>query len=175
MKKEGQKSGITYTVVLTGPFFDWGIQAGFIFNVKGKSVDYVDGGERVFSATTLSGIATAVVGVLKHPKETENRAVYVAETATTLKKLVGYAKKAVGEEGWTENVVAAKTMQENAYAELKKEKPDFWAVFGGLIKGAIWGEGYGSHFEKLDNELLGVQEKSEDEIQEIINGIAASG
>jgi hypothetical protein len=36
----------------------------------------------------------------------------------------------------------------------------------GFIKRAVWGEGYGSHFGHVDNELLGIGMMSEREIGE---------
>lgn len=172
LKKEAASGGMTYTLVVGGPFLDWGIMVGFIMNLKGKSITLFDGGDRTFSTTSLPTLGKAVVGVLQHPEQTKNRAVYVQDTSTTLKKLATLGKKATGAEGWNESVVAVDEVTAQAWAELQKEKPNPGIFVYNFIKASIWGEGYGGHFQKLDNDLLGIKEKSEAEVQEIVNGLA---
>lgn len=163
---------MSYTLTITGPFFDWGILVGFIINLKGKSVNLYDGGDRVFSTTSLATIGKAITGILKHLEQTKNRAVYVQDTATTLKKLAAVGKEATGADGWKENVVAIDDLLEQAWAELKKEKPNPGNFVFNFLKASIWGEGYGSHFETLDNELLGIEEKNDAEIQALVASLA---
>jgi hypothetical protein len=145
---------------------------GFIMNLKEKSIDLYDGGDRVFSATTLQTIGKAVTGVLKHPEETKNRAVYVHDTATSLKKLASVCKEIVGADGWKENTVAVDDLLQQAWAELKKDTPNPSIFIYNFIKASIWGEGYGSHFQTTDNELLGIKEKSDAEIQTLLKNLA---
>lgn len=171
-KEAANGSGLTYTLIFTGPFLDWGITLGFIVNIKEKQIDLYDGGDRLFSATTLASIGKAVVGVLKHPEETKNRAVRVHDTTTTLKKLLTQAKEATGAEGWTENVVYTKDLLETAWAELKKDEPDRHLFIFNFIKTSVWGEGYGGHFEKVDNELLGIREWSDADVQALLKTLA---
>ena len=163
---------MSYTLVCTGPFLDWGIMVGLIMNVKGKSIELYDGGERIFSTTSLPSVGKAVAGVLKNLDATKNRAVYVQDTATTLKDLAAKGKKATGPEGWKEDVVSIDDLLAKAWEELKKEKPNPEVFVYNFIKAAIWGEGYGSHFQKLDNELLGIKGMSDDEVQALVNSYA---
>jgi len=172
LKKESAAGGMTYTLICSGPFFDWGMMVGFIMNVKGKSISLFDGGDRIFSTTSLPTIAKAVAGVLMHPEQTKNRAVYVQDTATTLKKLAAMGKKATGADGWKESVVPINEVLAQAWAELKKEKPNPENFVLNFIKASIWGEGYGSHFDKLDNELLGIKEMSGAEVQALVDSLA---
>lgn len=172
LKEEAASGGMTYTLITSGPFLDWGIMVGFIMNLKEKSIDLFDGGGRVYSTTSLPTIGKAVAGVLTHPEQTKNRAVYVQDTATTLKKLAAMGKKATGGDGWKENIVPIDDVLEQAWAELKKDKPDPYSVLASFVKASIWGEGYGGHFEKLDNELLGIKEMSDTEVQDLVNSLA---
>lgn len=172
LKKEAVSGGMTYTIICTGPFLDWCIMVGLIMNLKEKSITLFDGGNRVFSTTTLPTIGKAVVGVLKHPEETKDRAVYVQETAITLKELATMGKKATGPDGWKETVVPVAQVLEEAWAELKKEQPNPHVFVYNFIKAAIWGEGYGSHFERLDNELLGVKEMNDVGLQSLVDHLA---
>ena len=172
LKKEAASTGMTYTLISTGPFLDWGIQIGFIMNLKKKEITLFDGGDRVFSATTLPTIGKAVVGVLKYLEQTKNRAVYVHDTATSLKKLATMGKKAVGSDEWQEPVVSVDEVLDQAWAQLKKEKPNPGDFVYNFIRASILGEGYGSHFEKTDNELLGISEMSDAEVQSLVDQLA---
>ncbi|KAL2016186.1 hypothetical protein VTK56DRAFT_4075 [Thermocarpiscus australiensis] len=171
-EKAAQPGGLTYSIILNGPFLDWGIMVGFLLGVKNRRVRLYDGGDRIFSTTTLPTIGKAVAAVLKKPEETKNRPVYVHDTTTTLKALYEKGKKATPGEKWTEEVVQIDDELGEAWAELKKERPDPNNFVMKFIHAAIWGEGYGAHFEKTDNELLGIKELTEDELQEIVGRYA---
>ncbi|MCJ1312671.1 hypothetical protein MMC25_006347 [Agyrium rufum] len=164
---------ITWTLVITGPFLDFGIGYGFLGpNIKKRQITYLDGGNGKFSTTTLPTVGKAVVGVLSKPEETKNRAVYVQEAALTLKDLFGMAKKALGEDDWTEvDGGTTEEMEKASYEKLSKGQKDMGVMIGFLMS-AIFREGYGGYFEHVDNELLGITEMKESEIVELIRGIA---
>ena len=172
LRKEAASSGMTYTLICTGPFLDWGIQVGFLVSLKDKKTTLVGGGDRVFSSTSLPTIGKAVVSVLNHLEQTKDRAVYVHDTATTLKKLTTMGKRAVGADEWQEHVVSVDEVLDQAWAELKKEQPNPGVFVYNFIRASIWGEGYGSHFEKTDNELLGIPEMSDPEVQSLVDQLA---
>lgn len=172
LRERAKNTSLSYTLVINGPFLDWGLRVGFIINVKGKSAQLLDGGDRTFSATTLSGVGKAIAGVLKNPEETKNRAVYVQEVETTQKALLEKAKKAAGADGWTVEEVPVATIVAAATEELKKPNPNPGVWVGPLIKSAIFGEGYESHFKTLDNDLLGVKQLTDDELQAVVDDVA---
>ncbi|RYC65193.1 hypothetical protein CHU98_g1024 [Xylaria longipes] len=172
LKKEAQTSGMTYTLVLNGPFLDWGVRVGFLADVKGRSITLWDGGDRVFSTTTLPTIGRAVVGVLKHPEETKNRAVYIQDTALSSKQLLEISKRATGSDDWKVNIASLDDHVNKGWEELRKPQPDPAKFVMNLISAAIYGEGYGAKFEKLDNELLGIKEMNEEDIEDLIRELA---
>ncbi|KAI5920135.1 hypothetical protein F4810DRAFT_723844 [Camillea tinctor] len=172
LKAAAASGSLTYTFVYNGPFLDWGLLIGFLIDIKNKQVTLYDNGERVFSATTLSSIGKAVVGVLRHPAETANRPVYVQDTATSLKKLLALAKNATGPDGWKEEVVAVDDIVAGAWAELKSPNPDPPKFIFPFIRATIFGEGYESLYKNLDNELLGIKGLSDAELQELVNKFA---
>lgn len=169
MKKEAAAGNLSYSIIVNGPFLDWGIKIGWLINLKGKSIVLHDGGDRPFSTTSVTTIGKAVVGVLKRPDDTKNRVLYIQEASITLKQLASLGKKATGSDGWKESEVLVSDEIDEGWAELKKENPNPQVFAMKFISASIWGEGYGTPFPKLDNELLGIKELSEDQIQDLVN------
>ena len=157
-------SNFSYTLVLTGPFFDWGLQVGLLVNVKARTAELYDGGDRPFSVTSLAGIGEAVVGVLQHPDETKNRAVKIHDALVTQNQLVNITEKLSGDKFKT-TTWDTKEGETKAFEALKKGDHSVMLSF---LKRAIWGEGYGGEFTDVDNELLGVKMLSDNKIKEIV-------
>ncbi|KAI0139396.1 putative oxidoreductase CipA-like protein [Hypoxylon sp. NC0597] len=168
LKKEAAAGNITYTLVSSGPFLDMALKFGLSADLKGKTIKLWDGGDRPYSTTTIPSTAKAVSGVLKHPEETKNRNVFVRNATLTQKSLFEKVKKATGPEGWKAETPSTRDALKQATASLEKGEIDRL----GFIAVAIWGEGYGGHFPKVDNELLGVKELSDEELQSLIDSIA---
>ena len=172
LKNQALSSGLSYSLIATGPFLDWGLQIPFLMNIKGKSVTLYDGGKNTFSATTLADVGQGVVGVLKNLDATKNRIVYTQSAATNLNQLLAYSKNAVGADGWTETPASTEEVYQRAFENLTGDSPNPEVFLYGFIHAAIFGEGYGSHFPKTDNELLGIKELSENELQELVKNVA---
>ncbi|KAL7619790.1 hypothetical protein AAE478_010333 [Parahypoxylon ruwenzoriense] len=168
LKKAAAESRLTYTFIFNGPFLDWGISAGFLANVKDRSIELPDGGNNKTSVTTLASIGKAVVGVLKNLEQTKNRGVYVQDSAISQKELEERLKKATGITDWKETVSSIEEGVKKAWEEAKKEKPDLGVLFLSTLRAAIWGEGYGGHFQKLDNDLFGIKQLTDAEVQAVI-------
>ncbi|KAF3060091.1 hypothetical protein GL218_04823 [Daldinia childiae] len=166
LKKAAAESSLTWTAVLNGAFLDWAIRVGFFADVKNRTIELPDGGNKTTSAATLSTIGKAVVGVLRNPEQTKNRPVYVQEAVISLKQIEEILKKHVGADGWKENVTS---LDEGLQKALEENKTAFTPnVFISTLKVAIWSDGYGGRFQKLDNELLGIKELSPAELEAIV-------
>ena len=173
IKELADRGKIGYTLVTSGPFIDLGLQYGFLGpDLKKKQFTYVDGGTATFSTTRLASVGQAVVGVLSKPDETKNRAVYVQEAALSQRDLFKLAKQALGDDGWTEiDGGTTQEIEKISYEKFANGQKDMGVMIGFLMS-AIIREGYGGHFHKLDNELLGIEELKEAEIVELIQDIA---
>lgn len=165
LKKKAAEGKLSYTFVMTGAFLDWGLYANFLVDLQNRRATLVDGGERLFSVSTLDDVGKAVVGVLKHPEETENRAVYVQSAATSIKALVQKASKNVPIKT---DVISTEDILAEAWTEFKKETPNPAVFFTKFLFAVIADEGYGSLFQKLDNELLDIQQLSEEGVDAIV-------
>jgi hypothetical protein len=161
-------AGLTYTLVATGPFLDWGLQGGFLLGaLKQREAEVFDGGKHLSSATTVATIGRGVAAVLRNLEATENRIVYIQDAAVTQNRLLHIAKELTPGDSWI--VTQSSTLDLKAKADEKIAR----GIFDGqvavwLIKYSLWNESFVSAFPKLDNELLGVETISDSELREIV-------
>ncbi|KAJ5226301.1 hypothetical protein N7468_007526 [Penicillium chermesinum] len=169
-QKARENPTMTYTAVRNGPFFDWALAHGFFLNLKGDTSRIFDGGNQPFTGTTLASVGQAVVGILTHPEETKNRAVFIKDVETSQNRLLDIAKKiAPGREWNTEDVntadVAAYSREQFASGNI-----DQHAALGFFAR-AIFGEGYGGALDGRDNELLGVKVTTDAGVEAILKEV----
>ena len=163
---------ITWTVVITGPALDFCMRMRFLGpDLKKRQITWLDDGVAKFSTSTLATIGLAVIGVLRKPEEAKNRAVYVQSAALTLRDMFRLSKLSLGEEGWTE-VDGGKTEQNErlSYEKLGRGQKDMGVMLV-FLQSAIFREGYGGRFQKLDNDWLGIEELKENDIIELMKKI----
>jgi hypothetical protein len=169
-ERAAANAGFTYTTIITGPLLGWALTQGFM-SIKDKRASLYDGGDRVFSTSTLPTIGKAVCAVLSHPAETENRIIKVHDTATTLNTLLYMAQKTVGAKGWNITKPSVDELIGNSWAGIKQGKFD-WPTLFGFVVAASMGEGYGGKLESTDNKLLGIPELTDAELQAVVDQIA---
>lgn len=168
-----QKSGeISYTVITNGLFLDWGLNVGAWINLKDGPSRIYDGGNDKHSTTSLSDVAKAIVGVLKHPEETHNRNVYVQSAALSQNELIEIAQKAKpGLEIKREDVKAQEVL-EGSRKQL--EQGEIGSAMLGFIMVSAFGNSkeYGNLWdEKNDNKLFGIKELAPSDIESLIAGL----
>lgn len=165
LKNVSQQSGLTYSLLVNGPLLDWGLNTGFLLDLSGPVVTLYDGGDRKFSATTLSGVGKAVVGIINNLSATENTVVFVSEATVSQKDLLDLSTK-------TPEIKSLPTseLEQEAFAELAKPKPNHLVFVLGFLRRAIFGQGFGSLFDsqKLSNDLFGLKPLSEEELRKLV-------
>ncbi|EME38980.1 hypothetical protein DOTSEDRAFT_83607 [Dothistroma septosporum NZE10] len=168
-KKENE---ISHTFVINSLFLDWGIKLGFQLNLNGTTKLY-DNPDTKRSYTALADIGKAVANILKKPKETKNRAVYIQSTAISQNELLAIAKKVKpGFKAETESVSTEQVLKDS-YAALEKGGEAIGGAMVGFIIVSIFNEKYGGNFEgRNDNELLGIKEKSPTELEALVKQYA---
>jgi putative NADH-flavin reductase len=160
---------ITYTYVFNGPFLDWGLKTGFVLNMSQYKPEIHDGGDNLFSSTTIDTIGKAVVGILTHYEETKNRPVWIQDTLTSQNRLLAIAKKLTPGKKWETVPVGTAEMKAQSDANVGKGVFDLNTMYAYLYVANFGSnKAYGAHFQKLDNDMLGIKEKTEEEIETII-------
>ncbi|KAB8295903.1 hypothetical protein EYC80_008724 [Monilinia laxa] len=157
----------TYTYVRTGAFLDWGLQRNFLLDTASGKPTIYDSGDQLFSATTLESIGKAIASVLEHFEETKNRAVYVQDVATSQNRLLEIAKKIAPEKTWEPVTADTTAILKSSNEKLAKGEITAEVMIGYIIV-SLFGNGYGGKIEKPDNELLGLKEKTEKELEALV-------
>ncbi|KAM0206546.1 hypothetical protein ACHAPQ_009298 [Fusarium lateritium] len=158
---------ISYTFVFNAGFLDWGLDNGLYFDFAKSEFTIWDDGNAEFSTTTLASVGDAVIGVLSHPEETQDRVVYVQSTSLTLNKFLQLAKEVNPSKEWT--VKHAKIDDVIAQSDSNVAKGIFdWPTLSAYLIRSIFDSKSVPKFPKLDNELLGVKSVTDDEVKELI-------
>ncbi|KAL7948746.1 hypothetical protein V8C42DRAFT_312219 [Trichoderma barbatum] len=167
LEEKVKTTPLTYTLVYSGPFFDWGLQHDFVFKSSGSKPILFDGGNTVFSSSTLDTVSKAVIAILSKPEETKNRAVRFQSVAITQSKLLALAKEVAPERDWQPEVKKLDDITRVADERLAKGLYDHETFTPYLLR-AIHDPRYGPAFQPLDNELLGLKQLTEAEIKEVL-------
>ncbi|KAK5072329.1 hypothetical protein LTR70_010440 [Exophiala xenobiotica] len=160
----------TYTHMYNGLFFDWGIQIGLIVNAKEHKATIYDGGDVPISMTTLSTIGNAVVGVINNLDATKNRAVRYHNGVFSQNKLIDMFKKIDGKD-WTTEQASTAEIEKGAYEALEKGENIEVAMLDFIRRAAFSKEHEPAFTGKLDNEILGVKEMTNEEVVEMLKGL----
>ena len=172
-KKAQENPNFTYTLIRNGPFLDWSLAFGFFLNLKGGDTPLYDGGDRPFSTTSLATIGRAVVEVLRHSNETKNRAVFVQDLVTTQKEILAIAQRVKPDRIWTPKHVSTAEMETIAQEKYSSGLADLDASIGFFCR-SVFAEGYGGEFRGVDNELLGIPQKTQADLETLIKGVISS-
>lgn len=162
---------ISWTIIINGLFFDWGIQVGFWVNVIGGTTTIFDNGDAKHSTTLLADVGKAVAAVLAKPEDTKNRVLYIQSTAISQNKTLAIAQK-------KNPALKVETQKADTEEVLKgalenfgkgPAAPEFHDGIMGQLTVSIFNQKYANDWSaKNDNELLGIKELSEEEIEEVV-------
>lgn len=171
LERLAEEGKITYSSIYNGAFLDWGINVGFIFDVNNPFV--IDGGDVVFSATSVDSVAQATVGMLHRPEETKNKHLRIEDIKLTQNKLFELAGRAIpGRVPSRIRQLVLDEMVKAAQDRFAKGDMD-QSVFTAFLYRSLFDPSYGANFESTDNELLGVEQKGEDYIIGVFKALSA--
>lgn len=160
-EREDGMGKLTWTSLITGHFFDWGMTCGLLkFDVKARKAYILDGGNIKFSATNLDFIGKAVVRILEKADQTANKLLYVHGHHVTQLEVLAALEKATGDK--------FERIDQNSKEELDVARPKMLEGDGEAREEvvAVWGVVAADWKEKegFANSLLGLQEEDLDEV-----------
>ena len=159
----------TYTLLCNQALLDWGLQRQILLAWKEGKPKLFDGGKSVFSTTTMASTAQAIVGVLSHPEETKNRFVHVKDIDISQNRLLELAKKVDSTKKWEEPIyVSTEEMEKSSNESLAKGEVTPGVMVAYLLRALLGPPEYGGRYAKVDNELLGLKEKTEADVEALL-------
>ncbi|KAL8786533.1 MAG: hypothetical protein Q9195_008164 [Heterodermia aff. obscurata] len=97
--KSKESEGLTWTSVICGAFFDWGLTSTFLaFSLPTRTATIYDTGTCPSRMTTLSTIGLAVARLLRvpHYAASSNRYIYISSFTVTQNEILAALEKATG-------------------------------------------------------------------------------
>ncbi|KAK5098081.1 hypothetical protein LTR70_004325 [Exophiala xenobiotica] len=122
MRSDG--SNISWTSLITGHFFDYGLKSGLLsMDVDKCKAKVFDDGNHKFSATTLATIGLATARILQKADDprVKNKLVYVQSIQTTQNDLISTVESVTGKKYEVEKVNSDAFVKENK-DHLEKDK-----------------------------------------------------
>jgi len=156
-EKAAANPTFSYTILSTGPFYDWCINNGFTgFHLDSKTATIYDDGDKPTSVSTLSAVGQAVAGVLSKPKETANKRIYIASFEPTQNEILAILEELTGSK-WTTTKISTPDAKARGFE--KFGKGDMYGGFVDVLMASTYGPENGGQFSKsagLSNDLLGL-------------------
>lgn len=164
-----ESTGLTWTAIHTGQFFDWGLESGWLdYHLDEKRVTIYDSGDKLWSTTNIGTAGLAVAKVLLKPDETKNKPLFVSSFTVSQRQVLEELEKATGATWKVETMSSTDALNKAAGLDDK----DYSDGLKLLILMLLYADDSdrGANFEKfhLSNDLLGLPEES---LTEVINRI----
>lgn len=157
-REEGMDN-LTWTSLVTGHFFDYGLGCGLLkFDVRKRKAYMLDGGDIKFSASNLDFIGKAVVRILERPEETKNKLLYVHSHHVTQREVLSALEKATGqafekeEQSSEEELAIVRPKMLEGDAEAREEVVAVWGIVASDWKSK----------DTFSNHLLGLEQEGLD-------------
>lgn len=168
LKEKADKGDIEYTILSIGGFLDLLLDMPFLLDISTSTIDFFDKGRHPFSVTTLAGVGTAVVGVLKAPAETKNRNLFVHEAILTQEKIVNIVKRhSPPGKQWREAYADAEEEFQKALENAAKDPTDFSLILP-LLKASLLGGKFDAAYSSVDNGLVGLSVWDDDRLESML-------
>jgi hypothetical protein len=170
LQEKADAGQLTWTVIATGAFTEFLFAAGdvAVMQFAQRKVTLYDDGDNRISSNSLATTGQAIASILKNPEATKNRVVKISEVILTQNQLLKIAKKLRPDDKWDISTVSSSTVMQEGIDELQAGKFSMDAVFKVIKGSALSGERYGSAYDENDNELLGVKELTEKDLEKLV-------
>ncbi|KAH8694177.1 hypothetical protein BGW36DRAFT_384503 [Talaromyces proteolyticus] len=165
--EKSKTTDLTYSFVYIGGFTDFTLKHKVIMDFSKYQPAIFYDGDFQFSTTSMPTVGDAVVGVLTHPVETQNRPVYVSEIIVSQNQLLSLAKKIAPSKPWAPVAVDLDALVADAKERFIQGQHDLPTAIPILLKSIVNPE-FGGKFTENDNELLSIKGKTEEYLVELI-------
>lgn len=168
LREKAAAGELTWTVLAPGCFLDFLFNTPAFLDFHNHKVNLYDEGDNRASATSMPNVGRAIAAVLKNLDATKNKIVHTSEVILTQNKLLGYAKGLKPEINWEVTKVPASSLLMQSLEQFGAGDFSHSAVMKLLAGTAMAGDIYGAAYDETDNELLGIQELTEEDVKKLV-------
>ncbi|RDW64449.1 uncharacterized protein DSM5745_09860 [Aspergillus mulundensis] len=168
LAEKAERNEIEYAIFHAGVWMEVIFSTPLIVDFEHRGVRVFDGGVHGFSVSRVRTLARAIVASLEKREETRNRVVRVHDAVLTQRGVLEMAKKCTPGEEWVEISVDARKEVEELIEKTGERVDDL--LWPGLFAAVLMSGGFGAQYRDVDNELLGIEMMSEEEIEEFSSG-----
>jgi uncharacterized protein YbjT (DUF2867 family) len=164
-----EASGLSWTAVIVGGFFDWALELPGImgWDVAGRKATIFDGGGVEYEVTNVAQIGRAVAAALSADRleDTKNRYIYVNSFTITQNQVLASLEELTGDQFAVTGKTKAELVKhglevvKRAGGKVDGSDKEYTAATLGLITAAIYGHGGFNDYSKtkgLWNKRLGL-------------------
>jgi len=139
LEEVAKQGKITWTGIATGPFFDWGLQNGFLqFDLKTHEAVFYDEGKPHITFSNLADIGLWVALTLQHPEKTENKYLQLGTVVATQLEIFEVLEKVTGQKWHVKahkTTAEAKHLAKEALAKGEQQTFIFQSLFDIIFSG----------------------------------------
>ena len=163
----GLEGKLSWTSLVTGHFFDFGLESGLLLmDIQKRKMVMIDGGSHMWSASALERAGEAVVVVLRNTEQTKNKMLYVQSFCINQKQLLEVCEKVQACKYEVEDVASEDFIKSNKERTDKdSDDHDARENLVGVV-GIIDGDWRTK--EGFANELLGLKDQ---DLEEAVRGV----
>ncbi|KAH8663394.1 hypothetical protein BGZ60DRAFT_489972 [Tricladium varicosporioides] len=167
--QEKAKAGqLTWTVLACGAFLDFLFGHSMILNFENHKATLFDEGDNKISSTSMPNVGKAIVGILKNFEATKNKIVRTSEVILTQNGLLRIAQGLRPDIKWEISKIQTSVTLKEGLEELKAGDFSMPVILKILAGTAFAGETYGSFYDETDNELLGINKLTEEDLKKLV-------
>lgn len=157
---------LTYTIINQGMLLDWCLDRGILLNFDGQPIRLFDHGEAKISATVFDDVGRAVANAMLKRDQVINKYCFIHSKATSQLEMLRLLKELKPDKKFETMNISTDDLVKEAEENLRKDDTSPAAMRGFIVKACL-GNG-GNAFVETDNELLGIEEWSEEKLKALI-------
>lgn len=168
LQEKAEAEKLTWTVLACGSFLEFLFARPVLLDYSNHKATLFDEGDNRISSTSLPNVGKAIAGIFKNLGATENRIVRTSEVIITQNELLRIAEGLRPDIKWELSKIQTSALLKEGLDGVSAG--DFSpAVIIKIVTGtALAGDTYESAYDETDNDLLGVNAMTEEDLRKLV-------
>ncbi|KAK9234995.1 hypothetical protein V1525DRAFT_21110 [Lipomyces kononenkoae] len=170
LQDKAKAGNLAWTVLVCGAFLEFLLDMPMMLDFENHKATLYDEGDNRISSTSLSNVGNAIVAILKNFEATKNKIVHTSQVILTQNKLLRIAERLRPDIKWETSKVQTSAILKEGLDGVTAGDFSMPVIFKILKGTAFAGDVYGSAYDETDNDLLGVKELTEKDLESLVAG-----